>query len=330
MGVQQLKEKTFDLTLRRPNVLLLGNGLVYDEAYNWNKIIERVKRKDADISSFKGKKVLDGEKTEFKVPYSILVAATAPIEDKTRYESYVRELTLEPSDNNVPTKRRNRRKFESNDLLNKIIRMPFDAILTTNYTYEIENAQLNGYPELSNKRKCDLSAYYSGKSIKKKSDTRYLIHTCNKLSPTDTEIWHIHGELRRPTSMILSHNEYAHLCHSILSHNDIRSGHYGAFEKEFHITSWVDYFMVGNVFILGLSMDYTEFDLWWLLTRRQREELGSIGKVVFYEMAKEENVYKHQALRSIGVDVRAIECDNDNYDFFYRAAISDIEKMINV
>ena len=101
------------------------------------------------------------DKTEYKVPYSILASDVAPIEDKERYEAYVRELTHEPQDNSDLSKERKKRVFKTNDLLHSLVKMPFDAILTTNYTYEIEEAQMKGYSELSSKRKRDLSAYYS-------------------------------------------------------------------------------------------------------------------------------------------------------------------------
>ena len=128
--------------------------------------------------------------------------------------------------------------------------------------------------------------------------------------------------------MILSHNEYAHLCHNILTHNDIRSGHYSGFEKEFRVNSWIDYLLAGNVFVLGLSLDFSEFDLWWLLTRRQREIGEALGNVVFYEQASEKNRFKHAALSGIGVTVRTLGCKGEDYIAFYKKAIIDIEKTL--
>ena len=34
---------------------------------------------------------------------------------------------------------------------------------------------------------------------------------------------------------------------------------------------WLDSFVLGNVNILGLGMDFSELDLWWLLNRKKRE-----------------------------------------------------------
>lgn len=40
-------------------------------------------------------------------------------------------------------------------------------------------------------------------------------------------------------------------------------------EREF--TSWPELFLYGDVYILGFTLRENEFDLWWLLRRKQRE-----------------------------------------------------------
>ena len=38
--------------------------------------------------------------------------------------------------------------------------------------------------------------------------------------------------------------------------------------------SWIDYFVLGELYIVGLGLDFSEFDLWWLINRRFRENIN--------------------------------------------------------
>ena len=95
--------------------------------------------------------------------------------------------------------------------------------------------------------------------------------------------------------------------------------------------SWVDYFIVGNVFFLGYSLDFSELDIWWLLGRKLRER-APVGNVFFYEPASEQNRYKHEVLKMKGFNVETLDYKiNDDYkpfNEFYYAAINDIKSKI--
>ena len=45
--------------------------------------------------------------------------------------------------------------------------------------------------------------------------------------------------------------------------------------------SWLDWLILGNVYIVGLGMDYSETDLWWAFERKSRERI-LVGKTYFY------------------------------------------------
>lgn len=49
-------------------------------------------------------------------------------------------------------------------------------------------------------------------------------------------------------------------------------------DRNFH--SWPELFLYGDVYIVGLNLSESEFDLWWLLRRKQRERYAD-GKVFF-------------------------------------------------
>jgi hypothetical protein len=92
---------------------------------------------------------------------------------------------------------------------------------------------------------------------------------------------------------------------------------------------------MGDIYIVGLGFDFSEFDLWWLLNRRLREN-ASIGNVYFYELISEQSNAKISVLKSLG-----IKCENFSmikptnkkeltlfYDDFYKKVIADINEKV--
>ena len=144
------------------------------------------------------------------------------------------------------------------------------------------------------------------------------------------DIWHIHGELRRPSSIILSHDEYARMVFQILDYNAKRGADYEMLNRNLDFRSWVDYFLMGDVYILGLAIDFSDFDLWWLLGRRLREH-AKCGDIIFYEPEKTDNHYKQLALKDSEVTVESCGVtinSGADYERFYNLAISDIQKRV--
>lgn len=302
--------KTFDLNERRPQVLLLGNGLTYDAGISWYELIRKVARKDVDVNKYEKERVNE-RFTGYYVPNTVLTLATSETDDSNRHKQYGKAF-----DQII---------YQGNDYISQLVELPFDAILTANYTYEIEYSLFPRYIDLSaqGKRKyayqtCD------------KSEGRYLLRTYNRLDKNKPDIWHIHGELRRPSSIILSHDEYARMIHQILAYNKDRGSDYEKKKNELRFDSWVDYYLMGDVYVLGLSLDFSDFDLWWLLGRRLREK-AECGKFIFYEPVEEKNKYKQLALIDSGVDVRTCNkniCQGDQYGCFYEEAIRDMKEQI--
>lgn len=308
--MNQTQPKVFNIADKRPQVLVVGNGLIYDSEYSWDKMIKGVSRPGIDLSYYEE---LDekGEHVRFLVPNTILTMSTSDTKDKDRHNKYVSFL--------------GQKSYPENGHLQRLLKIPFDAVLTTNYTYELEAALRPGYPKYraATKRRYAFST-------KADDDPKYLLHTFNRVHADGPDIWHIHGELRRPSSMILSHDEYARYVAKILQYNGSRKNEYSEYMDDVRFKSWIDYYVLGDVYMIGLGMDYSEFDLWWLLGRRQREESGA-GRFFFYEPVKTDNQVKHRALRDCGVQVETCgigfngSCD---YDAFYTAAIEHIESRV--
>ena len=301
--------KVFNMEEHRPQVLLLGNGLTYETGIPWYELIERVARTSVSVAKYEKPRVDHDRFAGYEVPNTVLTLATSETDDTKRHKTYgdvFKKIT-----------------YNSNDLIDKLMKLPFDAILSTNYTYELESSLHKGYPDLTpeSKRKYAFQT-------EKDRDPKYLLRTFNRIKGKD--IWHIHGELRRPSSLILSHDEYARLTHKILEYNASRGRDYEKDQKELKFKSWVDYFLMGDVYVLGLTMDYSDFDLWWLLGRRLREH-AECGKFIFYEPEKEDNKHKQMALKDSGAEVRTCGITINpgvKYTDFYEAAIEDIQSEV--
>ena len=301
--------KCFNIEASRPQVLLTGNGLTRNNK-PWAELIRSLARDGAPVAEFAAKT------GEVSLPYTIMTLATADTEDAVRKQKYQNEFT--------------NKEYPDNPMLKRLVSLPFDAILTTNYTYEIECAQISQYAALSDRAK---QTKYTCSTLPQR-DNRYLLHTFNRLTKDARDIWHIHGELRNKSSLILSHDEYARLIHEIMTYNQKRGKDYQDYGTDLKFKSWVDYFLMGDVYILGLGMDYSEFDLWWLLGRRLREK-AKVGKICYYSIKSVENRLKNLALRYTGVEVLEFgepilssddeDKKNAKYQRFYVEAIDDIK-----
>lgn len=295
----------FDLTKKHPQVLFIGNGLTRENGFSWHEFIKKCSREDCDVGKYKR-----GEGDDyFQIPNTVLSLAVMDKDDTKRHRRYMDQL--------------NEVQYRPNEIMEQLVHLPLDSILTTNYTYEIEYAIKNSYPNLKEESKKKYATAFQ-------ADSKYLIHTCNTFEGYPP-IWHIHGEARRKSSLILSHDEYARMIHKIIEYCNQRKDDYTVYNQDVHMKSWVDYFILGDIYILGLGFDFAEFDLWWLINRRIREN-ASIGRIFFYEPEREDNKYKLLAMKDMGIKVESFgmrisqeDMDkNAKYQEFYRKAIESI------
>ncbi len=311
----------FDITCRRPQVVLFGNGLNYNEKFKWAKLLYSVEAEGFDRSPFCSDCSYSSEdKIDERIPFSIYASISSPVEDNIRSKNIINQLE--------------KYDYTKLDHLKRIADIAADAYLTTNYTYDLEASIKKDVQEISSKT---ISKYrkvirYS-KSFKGTSE-KYLLHTYNSFRHNGIEkkIWHIHGDMKVPNSMILTLDDYARHIGKLVECNALAGNKYDKFSSSLKITSWMDYFIVADIYILGLGFDYSEFDLWWLLARRQREKDQSLlGKIRYYDHDNTEgNKMKHKMLQSFGVDVQTIPLNCDGYDAHYTACIDAIERDISI
>ena len=247
-----------------PNVLLLGNGLnlcIEDYGISWNALLK-------SISLDEYKNLIN----EFKnVPYPLKpVIFTKDHVDKS-IDKFAKRL--------MPKKLCN----EHTELIKSFADLPFDAILTTNYSYEIEQSVLPdfycGYKTSSKYRVTTQKV--SG------LENKFSIFKYYKLGNTGNikNVWHIHGEAAHPDGMVLGHYYYGELLSIIQQQINPIIKNYHICQKrkiDYKPQSWIDYFLLGNVYIVGFGMDLSEIDIWWLLNCKSRH-FKDCGVVRYYD-----------------------------------------------
>lgn len=297
----------------RPQVLMLGNGL--NLAYggvSWGTLLKEISVRE-DIP----------ERLNCPMPMQAILHTNNDI--KTAMEK--KKSSLYGNVGNA----------EQRLILQNVLRMGFDDILTTNYSYELEIAALG----LSSVKESQIKKMNRHTPRVGRVESKYLLHSYNELNVDDVQnrVWHIHGEARKPDSMILGHYYYAILLGRMIdyvSSNENRYESNSRAGKEVELLSWLDSFILGDVYVLGFGFDVSEFDLWWLLNRKKREKAPH-GDVYFFEPRDEGFNERIELLKLLGV--KHIDCDiakpeKDNplrseiYKEFYCTALSEMEKRM--
>ena len=231
-----------DMT-RKPRVLLLGNGLLrLAGGGDWSALLNRLSGSEKSVN-LKG------------IPYAMKPEALCgpDVESVQRQAAQVID--------NSPV----------HDLLAELLRMDFDAILTTNYTYEIETA-------MTGKSWTEYQRRKTFRALDGNPGVRHNTCICNLVTRADgrvVPVFHIHGEKWRKHSLVLSYYSYAKAVSKLCDFNRQRANIYQESQlegKPLQVQSWLDYFLMGDVYSVGLSMDTSEFDLWWAIERKAREK----------------------------------------------------------
>ena len=295
---------------RKPRILLLGNGI--NRAFNsdsWDDLLNSIDRRPDryDISGFHCPEALK----------AILIT-----EDNVDKALKIKKETLANLGTEKPEKQMR--------LLRRLLGLSFDEILTTNYSYELETAAL-GACRVNERSLRRMQAHTDEVS---RCESNFLLHTYNRVELGDGErrIWHIHGEARKPDSMILGAYYYGNLLGKMIDLNKKRGNYYSlprTTGEPPKIRSWTDAFILGDVYILGFGFGFSETDMWWLLNRKKRER-GSVGKTYFYELKppSEINRAKLDLLKLMGVRIIYNTVEDNDWQAAYERAVADIERKV--
>ena len=180
----------------------------------------------------------------------------------------------------------------------KLLSLPMHDIITTNYTYELEQAS-GIFP--------NKNAYYKAREYTKKvtkTEDNFRLYTYSDLKSVSKRLWHIHGDAASPKSVVMGHYWYGKLLKKIeerVSHFlKIHESSRGKNEKHLNL-SWVDSFLKNDVYILGFGFDTSELDLWWLACCKKRHFPDT--KIHFYTDKQELDKGFKAMLESYNIEI---------------------------
>ena len=242
-----------------------------------------------------------------KLPYNMqIVAATRDNVDKSMVElcQKLKEITLNE---------------EQKAFGKRILSLPFDRIITTNYTYELERSV--------SENKTFRCRYFEKKRERDMSLFGYIPVT---IGEEEKQIWHIHGHACAPNSVIMGHYFYGKLLSSIQSYIPkmlkgwrMRQN----IDGDFEIRSWVDSFMTDDVYMVGFGMDLCEADIWWLACCKKRHFPDS--RIYYYvpewDLPKDDP--RRILMNAYGIVIREISCPEKDFSAFYEEILKEFSEF---
>lgn len=301
------------------NILFIGNGLNRSEdiGASWSDVLKNVNDNY-------------NEKNLHTLEFERLVFRTLEKEKPVAKEIYriVKEKIAKSFQNlKIPTETAIHHKFLS---------LPIQTLITTNYDYTLEFI-LEG-------RKAPLH-------VKRESNTTEIKYSLYRYTTTnDTKIYHIHGEAKKPTTIVLGYEHYVGTVEKLRERiNKKKQGEtesciekilLGKKQGQGH---WGELFFTKNIYIVGFGLNESELDIWWLLTYRAmlyhtyKNENKRIvhNKIVYYEIqeiTKDKNSEYYQRRQELcndfQIEYRGIE--HTDYRKDYLAMYEEIEKEIRI
>lgn len=212
--------------------------------------------------------------------------------------------------------------IQQNELHELIRELSVENIMTTNYDFSLAGTHPKEKTSLVNETTYSVFRQY---------------HSLNKT------YWHIHGDCNNPFSINLG---YEHYCGQLQKMRDyvVNGPNYSASTKiykaslirrlqagrQMGLQSWIDLFFTTDIHIFGLSLDFVEIDLWWLLTYRARNKFYKkntfIKNQIYYYIPHKyvkDSSDKIQLLRANDVKVEII--DEENKSKYYQKIINSIK-----
>lgn len=259
-------------------VLFIGNGLNHVDkvSISWNALLESLSAEDTNYISKSLSMTLSFE-------YIDAVSKDKALEIKRKVAKETGEKASEIMG-------------KKNSLHARLMRLPIQTIITTNYDYALE-----------------LSADIS--FVPRRTTAEQLYSFYRKQQAADKTVYHVHGECRYPNSICLGFEHYAGMLEKMRS-KLVLSTSAGNPDKRFHLydvltgltdpdDAWYYEFFKNDIYFLGFGFDSSEEDIWWLITyrRRLKEQYPDLVKnqLVFLDTTPESklNEPKERAKRTV-------------------------------
>lgn len=250
------------------NTLVLGNGfskVIFNNMPSWESLFKNVK------SNIKNYTIL----------YEVNMLKAGRTDEEAKKE-IINEIKKIHTCENIKQSIKDLDKFGEYLFRNNV-----NNIITTNYDEGIELILCKkcGYQEVV-PRELKREEIYSIRTYKE------FVH---KEKEHHIKLWKIHGDASRIKSIMLGFDQY---CGSLAKLSEYIKGKYSSEkgpkceiemkqkckEQKFDNLSWAELFFNTNVYIVGLGMDFSEIDIWWLLNKHSRikREVPKVENNIFY------------------------------------------------
>jgi hypothetical protein len=165
--------------------------------------------------------------------------------------------------------------------------------------------------------------------------------------------WHLHGDIFRPNSVLLGHDRYVEGAAHIRRYCDPTLGlpfkaHAAPLTAVFRGAdaridaaqphSWVDLLLLRDVHIVGFGLDYTEVDLWYLLSLRHRLRRSASPqwralrrtRIVFHHFDAPDEALrqKRELLASFDVECRSWPLPDGDYGRGWDGLLRGLEREL--
>jgi len=224
-------------------------------------------------------------------------------------------------------------QIEDLSLHKQYTNLPISDIMTCNYDYHLEKALDSQFDEKEAEMK---NAERTNSLFRKK-------YVKNK------RVWHIHGELNKPSSICLGYNHYCaylsrireYLTYTMpsVSKSRLKQFAMGELSQEEKEASWPMLFFSHDIFVVGFDMSFLETDIWWLLTYRKHFWLkhrdNKCNKIYYFYNGDGEKIdeEKRCLLESVGVEIKEVipeknEESEKKWKDFYAKVHLEIQKIV--
>lgn len=296
--------------------ILFGNGLNYmsKNHISWKQLLNKIK----------GDNLFENGKLPNTMIYErSIIGNPISFDTLTQKEEAIKKDIAEMLKN-----------FPSNLFFDKLAEINAENYLTTNYDYAfLETYKSNSSFEIHNKSTEGIYSIRRHKDIFKRGRIK-------------AKIWHVHGEIDTPPSIMLGLDHY---CGSVAKIDSYVKGRYeyqvekiaiktpSIIEKlsdrtKFDQTSWIELIFNSDVHIIGLGLDFSEIDLWWVLNKRARFKLDIQtkelvnNKIVFYTTS--EDIDQQELLKTLDIEIVHTKLDGskEEYSNAYNKILTQIQE----
>lgn len=216
-------------------------------------------------------------------------------------------------------------EIEPNSIHQDLINLNFENYITTNYDYSLEKVLL---------KDSEINLIKNNGIVQ---ESKYSVFRHNVIGTK--KFWHVHGELNNSNSITLGYEHYGgqlqQFRNYVVSGTNYKNSNINRLTlhkqlKNKSITSkysWIDFLFTHDVHIIGLSLDYIETDLWYLLTNRARFQMEHSdlinNKITYYCPEKYKNVFKEQLMEANNIQTVYLPGEKVIY---YNNVINNLKK----